>query len=287
MKLNKTNRKVIAFLLVILLALGTAPAVYADEVTSPEPTTGIIYRGKSVVDKWLYQNIDTTYTTTDLFKKPGFKNIMPGDRLTQDFIIKNETGNRVKLFMNVVAHDDVNNKLSDSVAAKTTTERMCNLLNQMKLEVKAGAGDNARTLFVIPEGQLGTFTSEESIMLGTLTAYHGAILHVDLTVPIEMDNEFANEIGEIDFKFTIEEYSSGGGGGTTPEEPEIVIPDPEVPKDEPKEPVVIPGEPVEDIPDPEKPLGDAPKTGDTTNVVPFVILMIVALFGLRASRKIS
>ena len=85
-----------------------------------------------------------------------------------------------------------------------------------------------------------------------------------------------------------------GGGDYTPpytppvnppKDPEEVIDDPEVPLDKPEIPeeqVVVPGEELED---PEIPLGDAPATGDTTQAVPFVALMLIALAGLFITRK--
>lgn len=297
MKRNTFNNKAIAFLLVILLVLGSAPAAFADEVTSTEPSTGIIYKGKSVVDRWFYRDVDTTYTATDLFKNPGFKSVMPGDTLVQDFIVKNEAKNSIRLFMEVVAHDGVKNKLSDSVAAKTTTEQMIQFLNQMSLQVTTGEGDGEVVLFNIPANPenkpeikgLGTFTSEKPVELGVLGAGSGTVLHAKLIVPITMNNDFANEIGEIDFRFTVQENEPGGGGGgkdpKPPKDPEEEIDDPDVPLDGPDEPTVIPGEPVEDIPDPKVPLGDAPKTGDNTKILPLMLLMIAALAGLVTTRK--
>ena len=41
----------------------------------------------------------------------------------------------------------------------------------------------------------------------------------------------------------------------------------------------------EELEDPEVPLGDAPATGDTNNVVPFMAMMIFALCGLAAARR--
>ena len=84
--------------------------------------------------------------------------------------------------------------------------------------------------------------------------------------------------------------------------PEVIIPDPEPPLVEPEEPTVDPTEPTEEItdpdvplidvpgeeveiPEPEVPLGDAPKTGDTNNAVPFVVLMMAAGLGLVITRR--
>ena len=286
MKRNSISKKIIACLLVVLLVLGTAPGAFAAEIQSDNPTPGIVYKGKyvSAIDRWLYKDVDATYTATDLFT--GFKGVMPGDTLVQDFVVKNEAGKSIKLFMEVVPHDEANG-LSDGVAAKTTTAQMIQFLNQMPLVVTAGEGEKEVTLFNIPKGELGTFAGKAD--LGILQAGYGAELHVKLVLPIEVDNTFANAIGEVDFKFIVEEQESGGGGGIIPDPDEDEeIDDPEVPKtepDEPEEPTVIPGVPVEDIDDPEAPLGDAPKTGDTTRVLPFVMLMIAALAGMVVTRK--
>ena len=92
------------------------------------------------------------------------------------------------------------------------------------------------------------------------------------------------------FTFT-NDYGNKQGGGTyvpptiiTP--PEIEIEDPEVPLDEPEipeEPVIE--EPGIEIEEPEVPLGDAPRTGDATNAVPFMALMLFAMAGLVATRR--
>ena len=90
-------------------------------------------------------------------------------------------------------------------------------------------------------------------------------------------------------------FEEEGGGGYTPEppekpeppkDPEEIIDDPEVPLDEPdvpEEPVIEPGEEIVD--EPEVPLGDAPRTGDTTDAVPFMALMMFAMAGLVATRR--
>ena len=92
-----------------------------------------------------------------------------------------------------------------------------------------------------------------------------------------------------DFVF-INDYEDETGGGYTPPpytppyvpptDPDEEIEDPEVPTTEP--PVIVPGEEIEE---PEIPLGDAPKTGDETNAVPFMALMMFALCGLVITRR--
>ena len=80
-----------------------------------------------------------------------------------------------------------------------------------------------------------------------------------------------------------------------PEGPDIDIEDPDVPLAEPDEPPIeiedpdvpltdVPGDLVE-IDEPEVPLGDAPKTGDSSNAIPFVVLMMVGITGLAITRR--
>ncbi|MGM9526261.1 MAG: LPXTG cell wall anchor domain-containing protein [Peptococcaceae bacterium] len=300
MKQQKTTNKVIALLLVVLLVLGTAPAALAaDGETSADPTVGIIYQGQFAIERWLYQNPDTTYTATDLF--PNLKGVMPGDQLQQDFIVKNNSGNAIKLFVQVLPHD-AKNPLSEGVEAETTTASSIAFLNQLEMKITVGEGQDEQTLFDVPKGQLGTYAGQKE--LGTLQAKQGAVLHVYLNVPIELGNEFmylaeqarqgnATGIGELDLAFTIEEQSGGGGGesggggneGGGGEPPEEEIPDPDVPKTEPDEPVIIPGTPVDEIDDPDVPLKDAPKTGDTTNIMLMLGLLVIGAMGLYATRR--
>lgn len=306
MKQQKTTNKVIALLLVVLLVLGTAPAALAaDGEADADKTVGILYQGQSAIARWLYQNPDTTYTATDLF--PNLKGVMPGDVLQQDFIVKNNSGNDIRLFVQVLPHD-AKNPLSEGVEAETTTASSIAFLNQLEMKITVGEGQDEQTLFDIPKGQLGTFAGQKE--LGTLQARQGAVLHVYLNVPIELGNAFmylveqaqqgnATGIGELDLAFTIEEQSggdggeSGGGGneGGGGEPPGEEIPDPDVPKTEPDvpenpdEPIIIPGTPVDEIDDPDVPLKDAPKTGDTTNILLMLGLLVIGAMGLYATRR--
>ena len=79
------------------------------------------------------------------------------------------------------------------------------------------------------------------------------------------------------------------------DDPDIEIEDPDVPLTDPEEPVIeiedpdvplidVPGEEVE-IDEPEVPLGDAPQTGDNSNTIPFVVLMLAAACGLVVTRR--
>ena len=270
MKHNNFSHKLIALLLAVLLVLGTAPAALAAENAASTPL--IVYQGRTAVDKWLYQNHSTTYTPIDLFH--NFKGVMPGDTLTQDVVVKNGSANSIKLYLQVLPHG-ANNALSDNVAEKTTLDNMTNFLNQLTLQVAAGEGDAQKVLFDIPKGELGTFS--DSAELGILHSGKAANLQVKLDVPITMSNAFAKEIGEVDFVFTIEEIPSGGGGNPPQKDPEEdPNKDPEEPS-KPDEPIIIPGEIIEEK---DLPLGDVLPTGDTTDILTPILLMLIALVGL-------
>ena len=82
-----------------------------------------------------------------------------------------------------------------------------------------------------------------------------------------------------------------------PEGPDIDIEDPDVPLaepdvDEPDIEIEDPDVPLTDVPgdlveidEPEVPLGDAPRTGDSSNAIPFVVLMMVGITGLAITRR--
>ena len=73
---KKTNRLLSLGLVLIAVAVLTIPALAADAVVRRDGTSGLA--------------IETTgsgYTDTDLFG--NFKNVMPGDELTENITIKN------------------------------------------------------------------------------------------------------------------------------------------------------------------------------------------------------
>ena len=77
--------------------------------------------------------------------------------------------------------------------------------------------------------------------------------------------------------FTIEEIPSGGGGNPPQKDPEEdPNKDPEEPS-KPDEPIIIPGEIMEEK---DIPLGDVLPTGDTTDILTPILLMLISLVGL-------
>lgn len=130
---------------------------------------------------------------SDLFTE--FKGVMPGDSLTQQVVIKNNS-----------AADKVVRIYMRALGAQENTEKF---LSQMTLTVTE---DNE--LFNATADQTAQLT--DWVLLGEFTSGASMTLNVTLNVPIEMDNDFQNAIGYLDWQFKVEEddippIDDGGG----------------------------------------------------------------------------
>ena len=125
------------------------------------------------------------YSLTDLF--PNFKDLMPGDTVTQRIILKNYANKRVNVRISMRA-----------LGAHHDSEAF---LSQLQLKVtQVGKTD----LFDAPADQ--TAQLSDWVLLGMLTTGGEVELEVSLTVPVTMGNEFQEQAGYLDWQFMIEEY---------------------------------------------------------------------------------
>lgn len=186
----KRTIKIFSFLLVMMM-LFTNVAFAAD--------ASVTYEGGA--ENYVFLP-GSEYTDTDLFD--NFKGVMPGDEIDQKITVKNEQGkcDRVKIYMRAVPHDDQANPLSEGVAANETVATMEDFLHQLNLTV---VKEDGTQIFKGTAEELDGLA--ENVLLGTFEKGESTVLTATLSVPIELDNKYANRVGEVDWVFVAEEIN--------------------------------------------------------------------------------
>ncbi len=170
-------KKMTRLCLTLIMIFAVAMPVFATD-------GNVIYSGDS--GKFIFEP-GSDYSPTDLF--PNFKDVMPGDTLTQNITVRNNAKKSVKISMRALgAHEnsvDFLSKLNLSVEKVTDT-----------------------SLFEATADQTAQLTDWQT--LGVLASGGEAELMVGLQVPTDLDNNYQELVGYLDWEFMVEEIDEGG-----------------------------------------------------------------------------
>lgn len=188
--MKRTCKTIFSLVLTLLLTVSLATSAFAS--------SSITFKGFSAGFDF---QPGSEYTETDLFD--GFKNVMPGDTVTDTITFTNEATDcdYVNLYMRAKAHDEAGNPLSEKVAEKESVATMTEFLSKLSMKVWNGT----ELIYDASPDQLDGL--QNNTLLGTFRTGDTTTLKVELTVPIELDNRFANRVGEVDWIFHVEAYN--------------------------------------------------------------------------------
>ena len=201
MKRTLRNISSLLFAIVLLLNLSVTAFAMDSSITFKGAQEGFDFQPGS------------EYTATDLFD--NFKDVMPGDKLTETIQVKNEATDcdYIKLYMRAVVHDENDNPLTYSEAYENTDGKdqanvdgqrdenvatMQDFLSQLTMRIYNGD----QLIYNASPDEAGALVN--TVLLGTLSKGESLNLKVELDVPIELGNEYANRVGEVDWVFLAE-----------------------------------------------------------------------------------
>ena len=169
-------KRLITFILTLIFAIAVVLSVSAAD-------GNVIYSGDS--GKFIFEP-GSEYSPTDLF--PNFKDVMPGDSISQYITVRNNASKSVKISMRALgAHE--NSK---------------EFLSQLNLYVEKVTDT---PLFEASADQTAQLTEWKTV--GVLSAGGEAELQVVLEVPTSLNNEQQSQIGYLDWEFMVEEIDDG------------------------------------------------------------------------------
>lgn len=189
--MKKSFKAITSLVLMMLAVLSMSVTAFAESpsITFKGHTEGFDFQPGS------------DYTATDLFG--NFKNVMPGDTVEETITFTNSAADCdfVNLYMRAEAHDETENPLSSKVAEEENLATMTEFLSKLSMKVWNGT----ELIYEASPDQLDGLQS--NTLLGTFRTGETGTLKVQLSVPIELGNEYANRVGEVDWIFHVEAYN--------------------------------------------------------------------------------
>ena len=182
-------KKIFAIIAALLLVGVMSMSALADD-------SSVIYEGGA--EKYVFIG-DKQYTESDTFF--NFKNLMPGDSVTQKVTVKNIRGGKyyVNVYMRAIPHNETDNKIHDKVAEVETLASMEDFLSQLSMKIYNGK----KLIYEASPDELDGL--KNNVLLGKFYEGRGTTLTVELKVPETLGNEYANRVGEVDWVFIAEE----------------------------------------------------------------------------------
>lgn len=120
-------------------------------------------------------------SASDLFE--NFKDVLPGDVLTQTVTVQNATSGKVRIYMRAEPVDDASR----------------DFLSRLQLHV------DCRDTAIFDAAASETAQLTENTLLGTFKKNGSTELTVTLTVPADLGNEYMGAIGIVPWTFLVEE----------------------------------------------------------------------------------
>lgn len=137
------------------------------------------------------------YPNRDLFD--NFKNVYPGDKLTEEIKVRNTAPeyDYVKIYLRAETHDDITNP---PISTDDDTATMHDFLRQLSLKVYNGGN----LIYSAAPNQLDGLSQNQ--LLGEFVNGASTKLTVQLDVPVTLGNRYMHRVGEVDWIFTAEGY---------------------------------------------------------------------------------
>ncbi len=197
--MKKTVRLLSSLLLALALLYGIMATAYAAD-------SSVSYEGGA--EKFVFLP-GSSWTSSDLFD--NFKGAMPGDVLTRKIKVKNDFSgcDYVSIYLRAEAHDAQANPLSGGVSqgidgyGSETVASMSDFLSRLSMKVWNG------TTLIYSGAPNQTDGLQNGVLLGSFAYGASVTLSVELSVPENLGNQYANRVGEVDWVFVAEEREFG------------------------------------------------------------------------------